>query len=126
MAHSRDVLRKQYYKEMFHHGAHALYYPPFSSQFKPGCCGYFGDDGDWNPIIADLSNNIMVMEKGFKPISANLQRKPVDESIRWCPKRSSDVIGKKLNLSAGSRYGKLSASSYSFKWPSGTDATTIL
>jgi hypothetical protein len=100
----RDRLRKQYYQDMLHHGAHALYYPPLSSKFKPGSCGYFDADGDWNSIVEDLSDSIAVKALGFDPLSAGLQPKPVDSNIRWGPKRSSSVVGRKLNLSGGATY----------------------
>jgi hypothetical protein len=104
MAFSRDKLRKQYYQDMLHHGAHALYYPPLSSKFKPGSCGYFDADGEWNSIVEDLSDSAAVTALGFKSPSVGLQPKPVDSNIRWGPKRSFDVVGKKLSLSEGAVY----------------------
>jgi len=103
MARQRDKLRKQYYQDMLHHGAHALYYPPLTSNFKPGSCGYFDANGEWNEIVADLSDSAALEALGLEPLSVGLQPKPVDSDIRWGPKRSSGVVGKKLSFSPGTR-----------------------
>ena len=103
MALPRDRLRKQYYQDMLHHGGHALYYPPLSSLFKPGTCGYFDADGEWNKIVADLSDEAAVTALGLTPLSIALEPKPTDPNIRWGPKRSSGVVGKKLDLGTGIR-----------------------
>lgn len=53
--------------------------------------------------MADLSDSAALEALGLEPLSVGLQPKPVDSDIRWGPKRSSGVVGKKLSFSPGTR-----------------------
>jgi hypothetical protein len=77
----------------------ALYNPLSTAIFSPGAVGYFDNANDWNPI-AHLSLPDTLDKAHLSPVTEELQRAPLDDTISWGPKCSQGVAGLKLNISA--------------------------
>ncbi|KAF9554917.1 hypothetical protein CPC08DRAFT_151930 [Agrocybe pediades] len=78
----------------------ALYRPLRFSIFNPGSCGYFDDNGSWNPIV-HLEDREMLARKGLSEMKDEIEKAPVDSGIKWGPLTSENTRATKVELSGG-------------------------
>jgi len=78
----------------------ALYRPLRQSIFNPGSCGYFDDNGTWNPIV-HLEDREMLARKGLSEMEDEIEKAPIDTGIKWGPMISENTKATKVKLSGG-------------------------
>lgn len=90
-----DVL----YQECFQNFAkgHALYKDVSATQLKPGMCGYFDHNGDWQTII-DLTRPDDELKKEGWTESGNVQVLPDGNDRIWGHKTSENVTSFPINV----------------------------
>ncbi len=87
-----------------HPEGHALYKKCSGRDVKPGSCGYFDADGDWNSIVE-------LHGKNHDALAANgwtdLKGVTVSEDpgfVRWGPKTSRNVHGVQVKVELGVKF----------------------
>jgi hypothetical protein len=99
-----DDLAKVYAENMAHHPyGYALYKPVLSSTLKPGSCGYFDTQGNWQPLV-DLTSPNSLQKYGLSSPKEELESISPEENISWGPKVSRRVTEVNLDISGGIRY----------------------
>jgi hypothetical protein len=88
----------QIYSEQLdsHPEGHALYKKLSTLEIKPGSCGFFDHDGDWNPIL-QLSDENELKAGGWTLL--NGVRIIQDAGIRWRAKTSKGTTGIRAGIS---------------------------
>lgn len=94
--HRHDVVYNKQFKNA--HEGHALYRPISSQEIRPGACGFFDSQGDWNPIVQLDDMESLKNEGWTTPQDLEVILDPV--SISWKPKHSSHMSGVELNFGA--------------------------
>lgn len=80
-----------------HPEGHALYKKISMREVKPGSCGFFDHDGDWNPIV-QLNDENELQAGGWTPL--NRVRITQENGIKWKAKTSKGTAGIRAELSA--------------------------
>lgn len=91
------TLAEQYVDALKHiDGMYALWAPKLSNVLKPGCCGYFDEQGQWNPIVY-LCNQ----EEAEKYNFTTALPEPEEDALgKWDPACSENVKWKRVALQA--------------------------
>lgn len=91
-------LHKQYATCMKNRSeGHALYRNVPATKLKPGTCGYFDNDGDWQ-VIVQASNPEALQEQGL-PALDDVRFFKDDGKDHWRgPVKSDGVTGRRVNL----------------------------
>lgn len=76
----------------------ALYKKVLAKDIKPGMCGYFDAEGDWQ-LILDLEDRGDDC-KQWEAVSPPLQLKE-PQALTWGPKKSSKVEQRKIGATIG-------------------------
>jgi hypothetical protein len=91
-------LHKQYAKCMKKRSeGHALYRNVSSAKLKPGTCGYFDNDGDWQ-VIVQATDAAELQKQGLPPLDG--VRPFIDNGQEYWrgPIKSEGVIGQRVDL----------------------------
>ena len=70
----------------------ALYKKTSAAEIKPGSCGYFDDDGDWQGIV-QLTDKAALSSSGWNLLEQDVQVSIDTGTVRWGPKHSELVSG---------------------------------
>lgn len=82
------------------HQLFALWSPEPSSRVKPGCCGYFDSQGDWNSIV-DLNNKDKASKYDF---DRSLPEPTPKGHGKWQPVCSKNIKWSRAALDAPIKY----------------------
>jgi hypothetical protein len=85
-----------------HPEGHAIYKLVTTAQIKPGACGYFDSEGDWNSII-QLSDAEALNRGEWTQLKEELKIDTDPGADHWGPKCSQDVSGVQLGLKADAK-----------------------
>ncbi|OQU94989.1 hypothetical protein CLAIMM_01261 [Cladophialophora immunda] len=69
---------------------HFLYRPPSSTWLRPGVCGFFDNQGDWQ-ALADLTNPEDLAKKGYSFVPGIEVEVSVTRGEEWRPRMSQNV-----------------------------------
>src|SRR5438876_1023516 len=80
----------------------ALYKPTSSIDLKPGACGFFDAQGDWQTIV-HLTDKAAVEGQKWEPVQSETQLKVETDkgTIKWRPKKSETVTVINMDLKSG-------------------------
>lgn len=78
----------------------ALYKKVTTQNLRPGICGYFDTDGDWN-ILVDLTSPDDLVRQGWRAPDDPITRSESPELLVWGPKNSTSVRNHRIGATAG-------------------------